>query len=117
MLSDEQEAMDPPTTPPTITLQVAQSTPIKGGIATIEPFTTTHKFRIESCAALADEMSKYLVGPMPARQFLDDFLPTEEIPDYHVSMFDPGCYDSTVNAENERLAYDPFVSVPLTLLT
>jgi hypothetical protein len=104
----DKEAMAP-NTPPNVTLQVPQSTPIKGFTATTEPFTTTQKFRIESCAAMADEMTKFILGPMPAQRFLDAFLPTEDIPGYHPFEFHPGCYDTTVYAQSEKDAYDPFV--------
>jgi hypothetical protein len=59
---------------------------------------------------MAHEMKKYIVGPMPAEQFLDDFLPTKHIPDYQRREFHAGCYDDTVNARKELNAYEPFVS-------
>jgi hypothetical protein len=59
---------------------------------------------------MADEMKKYIVGPMPAKLFLDDFLPTKDIPGYQRREFHPGCYDDAVNAEYEPYAYEPFVS-------
>ncbi|KAN0120535.1 hypothetical protein V8E52_004362 [Russula decolorans] len=97
-----------PTTPPNATLQLPQSTPIRINTSTTLPFTTTQKYRIESCSAMADEMKKYIVGPMPAKLFLDDFLPTKDIPGYQRREFHPGCYDDAVNAEYEPYAYEPF---------
>lgn len=55
-------------------------------------------------------MKKYIVGPMPARLFLDDFFPSDKISDYRKAKFVVGCYDSTVNAETQHKAYEPFVS-------
>jgi hypothetical protein len=99
-----------PTTPPGATLQLPQTTPIRADGATTLPFTTTEKFRIESRTAMAYEMKKFIIGPMPAEQFLDDFLPTKDIPDYHRTRFHAGCYNGTVNAPYEPLSYEPFVS-------
>lgn len=100
-----------PVTPPNPTLQLPHSTPIKIDTSTTLPFTTTQKYRIESCTAMANEMKKYIVGPMPADLFLDKFLPTNDIPGYRRREFNPGCYDKTVNAQYEPLAYEPFVSL------
>jgi ABC-type glycerol-3-phosphate transport system substrate-binding protein len=41
------------------------------------PFTTNQKYQIKSYTTLAAEMQKYLVGPMPAQEFLDEFFPTQ----------------------------------------
>lgn len=56
---------------------------------------------------MAHEMKKYIVGPMPAKQFLDDFFPTRlrQRVDYK-----SGCYDKTLKAAKEIDAYEPFVS-------
>jgi hypothetical protein len=60
---------------------------------------------------MAEEMKKYIVGPMPVEQFLDDFFPTKDIPRYDTrKRFRPGCYDSTVKAASESESYEPFVS-------
>jgi hypothetical protein len=62
---------------------------------------------------MAAEVQKYLVGPMPAQQFLDDFFPVNELPGSlsRLPQFKPGRYDRTVNAQSEKKAYDPFVSL------
>jgi len=60
---------------------------------------------------MGEEIKKYIVGPMPAQQFLDDFLPVEHIPGLDsVSSFSPHCYDKTIAAETEPKSYKPFVS-------
>ncbi|KAH9030573.1 hypothetical protein EDB83DRAFT_1848361 [Lactarius deliciosus] len=78
--------------------------------STTLPFTTTQKYRVESYTAMADEMAKYLVGPMPAQQFLDDFFPTSDLPGLEsVPSFSSGCYHAAVMAKKEASAYGPFV--------
>src|ERR1700678_864878 len=93
------------------TLVVPQSTPIKADTSTTLPFTTNQKYRVESCTAMAEEMRRYLVGPMPAEQFLDEFFPIEKLRSLHrVPQFKPGCYSETVEVTNKTQAYTPFVS-------
>lgn len=102
-------------TPPNTTLPLPQSTPIKINSSTTLPFTTYNKYRIESCTVMAEEMTKYLVGPMPPQQFLDDFFPTKEIPNLSkVTQFKPGRYTSMLKAKSEVKAYNPFVSFNLS---
>jgi len=59
---------------------------------------------------MAAEMEKYLVGPMPVQQFLDDFFPIKELPHISNNQFKTGHYDATVIAPSEVMAYGPFVS-------
>ncbi len=99
-----------PTTPPCTTLQLPQSTPIKISSSTILPFTTTQKYRLDTWDAIATEMTKSIVGPMPPKQFLDEFLPIPTDGIDVVRDYRPGCYDDTVNAKKEVLAYPGFVS-------
>lgn len=68
-------------------------------------------FRVESQTAMGKEMSNYLVGPMPPKLFLDKFFPIDDLPGIKtVPSFETGCYNRTVAASLEVLAYDPFVS-------
>jgi hypothetical protein len=101
----------PPPTAPGPALLV-QSTPIKTGISSTAPFTTNQKFRIESRTAMGKEMKKFLVGPMPADKFLDDFFPVSGLlPGFDtVPHFKNNNYYSTLAAERETEAYAPFVS-------
>lgn len=100
-----------PTTPPRTNLPLPQSTPIKIGTSTTCPFTTNQKYRVESCTAMGEEMVKYLVGPMPAQQFLDEFFPVSKLPGLDtVPCFTQGCYDNTVKSIKEKDSYKPFVS-------
>jgi hypothetical protein len=60
---------------------------------------------------MAHEMKRYIVGPMPAQRFLDEFFPTHQISRYRQRVaFKSGCYDDTVKVESEIEAYEPFVS-------
>jgi hypothetical protein len=100
-----------PITPPNAPLQLSESTPIKVNCSTMLPFTTTAKYCYESYTMMADEIKKYIVGPMPMDQFLKEFLPKEDISDYSTRReFHAGCYDDTMQASTELQAYDPFVS-------
>lgn len=99
------------TTPPNTTLPLPQSTPIKVDNSTVLPFTTHDKYRIETCTAMAAEIKKYLVGPMPIQQFLDSFFPISQLPSLDdLPSFLPGHYDKVLKAKLECDAYDPFVS-------
>jgi hypothetical protein len=100
-----------PATPSRAASLYPQSTPIKIESSTTCPFTTNQKYRIESRNAMGEEIKKYLVGPMPAQQFLDDFFPISKLPDLAtIPQFVPKCYDRTIKAKKEKNAYKPFVS-------
>ena len=100
-----------PNTPPKHDKPFPHSTPVKATIVTTFPFTTNQKYRVESRNAMASEVKKYIVGPMPPGEFLDAFFPLSELGGLdRVSSFTPGCYDKTVEAETETSAYAPFVS-------
>ena len=61
---------------------------------------------------MGEEMAKYLVGPMPIQQFLDEFFPISKLPELDkVPLFSSGCYDDTVCAERETGSYNHFVSL------
>ena len=100
-----------PTTPPATTAPLTQSTPVKIGTATTFPFTTNQKFRSESYTKMGEEMKKYLIGPMPAQEFLDDFFPVNELPGLgSIPLFEPDCYKDAATAKRETAAYSHFVS-------
>ncbi|KAG2063318.1 hypothetical protein BDR04DRAFT_1038319 [Suillus decipiens] len=60
------------------------------------------------------EMKDKIVGPMPAEEFLEEFLPFSEIPDYDVSSFTSaftsGMFNDTLSAAGEQNAYRPFIN-------
>jgi hypothetical protein len=102
------------TTPPNTTWPLPQSTPIKADSSTVLPFTTHNKYRIETCTAMAAEIKKYLVGPMPVQEFLHSFFPIE---DHNLAQnFERGHYDDVVNVKLENHAYNPFVSLKSQLM-
>jgi hypothetical protein len=99
-----------PTTPPCTNPPLPQSTPVKIETSTTCPFTTNQKYRVESCTAMGEEMAKYLVGPMPPQQFLDEFFPVSKLPGLDsVPLVTPGCYCDTVETEREEASYKHFV--------
>jgi hypothetical protein len=103
--------LDPATPPQGIPLPLPDVTPIKVGIATTFPFTTNQKYCIDSCTVMAAEIKGYLLSPMPADQFLNDFFSTGDLPGLdEVPISNPGCYKTTVDAGKEMSTYDPFVS-------
>jgi hypothetical protein len=104
--------MDAPTTPPGTNPPLPQSTPVKIESSTTLPFTTNQKYRIESCTTMGEEIKKYLVGPMPAQEFLDTFFPASKLPGLnHIPVFTLGCYRRTVKAKKETCSYKHFVSL------
>jgi len=64
--------------------------------------------------AMASEVKKYLVRPMPPEEFLNTFFPLSKLEGLHrdsrFTSFTPGCYDKTVASQAEKSAYNPFVS-------
>jgi len=105
--------MATPTTPlcNALSLTLPQSTPVKTGTSSLLPFTMTQKYCVESHTALAKEVKKHLVGPMPPKEFLETFFPLDKISqETEAEVFKVGCYKDTMQAIKERLAYGPFVS-------
>lgn len=104
----------PPVAPPSIV-----DTPIKLGSSTMLPYTTHTRYRVDTLNAMGYEMKDYVISPMPAKEFLQEFLPTSQIPHYDASSFTSaftaGTFSSTVSAIDEQRAYKPFVSVPASV--
>ena len=100
-----------PATPPLHVMPLPHSTPIRADSSTMFPFMTTQKYCMESYTTIAREMRKYILGPMPPQQFLDNFFPLSGIADLSdVPHFSTGCYSQTLLAKNELQMYNPFVS-------
>jgi hypothetical protein len=60
---------------------------------------------------MAKEMKNFIVGPMPPQAFLDAFFPANKLPHLGtVSSFEGNLYNTTVGAQFEVQAYNPFVS-------
>lgn len=51
-----------------------------------------------------------LFGPMPVGKFLQEFLPTSQIPDDDPSAFAAGAFSFVICVRNEESAYTPFIS-------
>ncbi|KAG2094189.1 uncharacterized protein F5147DRAFT_585094 [Suillus discolor] len=63
---------------------------------------------------MGKEMKGYFVGPMPVGEFLQEFLPTSQIPDYDPSSFNfvAGTFSDMISVKNEEHTYKPFMSTP-----
>ncbi|KAG1878998.1 hypothetical protein F4604DRAFT_1923685 [Suillus subluteus] len=96
-------------------------TPFKYHTSTMLPFTTHTRYRVETLNAMGYEMKDHIVGPMPVEDFLQEFLPTSQIPNYDASSFTsgfaPGLFNSTLSAVDEQHAYQPFASVSTSINT
>jgi hypothetical protein len=100
-----------PTTPTCAALPLPESTLIKLESSTTCPFTTNQKYWVELCIAMGQEIKKYLVRPMPAQEFLDDFFLIGELPRLDpVPQFVTNCYCQTIKCKKEMKVYAPFVS-------
>jgi hypothetical protein len=68
--------------------------------------TTNACYRIPTINAMGKEMQGFLVGPMDAEDFLQEFLPVTKIPD---NTFTSGAFNSTISSREEAQAYELFV--------
>ncbi|KAF8622964.1 hypothetical protein AX15_006607 [Amanita polypyramis BW_CC] len=68
-----------PTTPPNTNV-VPEGTPLTGKQASSLPFTSTHIMRDERVTAMRYEITGRVVGPVPAQEFLDHYLPSASVP-------------------------------------
>ncbi|KAG2137104.1 uncharacterized protein EDB93DRAFT_1253720 [Suillus bovinus] len=81
-------------------------TPVKRGCSTMLTHTTNARHRIPTINAMGKEMQGFLVGPMDAEDFLQEFLPVTKIPD---NTFTSGAFDTTISAKDKVQAYEPFL--------
>ena len=102
-----------PTTPEIVaaTLSDIHSTPTVHKQATTVSYSTGHVIRDETLIALGNEMVGYIVGPMPAREFLE-FLPRNprKAPSFRKKPF-----VNLASHKCEPAMYDPFVRMILFL--
>lgn len=95
------------------------STPIKTNSRTLYRFGDRPRGIEEQYQTLAEEMSPYFVGPMPASAFLSKFLPLsklslpEVVPSYKQGMFKEVVSKRATKAESAM--YEPFVCPRTTL--
>lgn len=114
--SSDLDSQFPHETPPpaaprdTESVSTILSTPIKHGTSTLNKFTTNQKYRVREMSAMGDEMKKFFVGPMPAREFLNTFFPVEQLNNSaRAGQFYRGCFVDSISVEMEPEAYNPFV--------
>jgi hypothetical protein len=59
---------------------------------------------------MGKEMKDYIVGPMPATDFLNEFFPKTSLQTTSkAKTFRQGCFDEVVSCTSEVEAYEPFV--------
>jgi hypothetical protein len=110
--SSSSDAMTIPrdATPPPGPKQAAPpSTPIKRGPTSFLPFSTLTLHRHSTLHIMGREMKKFMIGPMPAACFLDEFLPTSKLPRHEQFAFPPKSFQDTVASKSELDAYASFV--------
>src|ERR1700728_163961 len=91
-----------------------QSTPIKHGTSTLFKFTTNHRYRLKEMTDMGNEMKDYIVGPMPAAEFLDEFFPLNSLrTSSRAQAYQPGCFQPVISSEKESDVYEPFVRLYL----
>ncbi len=68
------------------------------------------KFCIQARTMMATEIKSFLLGPMPAQFFLDEFFPIASCLGLsNIPKFTRGRFESVLSCKTEPLAYDPFV--------
>jgi len=95
------------------TLPPQLSTPIKKDRLMERLFSTYTRYCHPTVHNISHNMKSFVVGPMPVRDFLDDFIPLSCIPDYASTAHQfQVChsFDAVVDAMNELGMYRPFVS-------
>ena len=55
-------------------------------------------------------MMEYILGPMPAQAFLDEFFLLNGLSNLKGATHKQNCYIGVVRVKKEKEAYDPFVS-------
>jgi hypothetical protein len=81
-------------------------TPIKHGTSTLFRFTTDHKYQLKEMSDMGKEMKDYIVGPMPATDFLNEFFPKTLLQTTcKAKTFRQGCFDEVVSCASEVEAY------------
>lgn len=88
------------------------STPVHTRSSTTDKYDRRYKDRPDNLSRLADEMSPYLVGPIPVGGFLRTFLPEDgsSTPTFKKGMFKELISLIESATEPEKKLYDPFVS-------
>lgn len=91
-------------------MSIPQSNAFSTGGSPLKANTEQHKLRVSSAQEvqlnLARAMKGLWVGPMPVREFLDDFLPPAPTPLPKVS---PQLFNAILKTKIEKEMYKPFV--------
>ena len=59
---------------------------------------------------MGKEMKDYIIGPMPATDFLKEFFPKTSLKTAcKAKIFRQGCFNKVVSCTSEVEAYEPFV--------
>ena len=98
-----------PTTPENATIDLpTDSTPTVHKRSTAIPYSSTHIHHDDTLKALGDETVGYVVGPMPANEFLE-LLPcnTEKLPSFDKKK--KLLFAKLAEQTTEFQMYDPFV--------
>ena len=90
----------------------AHSTPTVHKQSTAVPYTSGQMMCDENLIAIGAEIASYIVGPMPAKDFLK-LLPrnSRELP-----LFDKKPFVKLADLPTEIKMYDPFVRIPFSFL-
>lgn len=102
-----------PTTPENAPIDLpTDSTPTVHKRSTAIPFTSGHVMRDETLITLGNEIVGYVVGPMPAKEFLE-LLPrnTEKLPSFNKKK---KLFANLAEQTTELQMYNPFVRIPFS---
>ena len=87
------------------------STPTVHKQSSAVPYTSGHITRDETLLALGNEMVGYVVGPMPAHDFLKLLPCNSQLP-----SFDKKPFAKLAGLKSETKMYNPFVRIPFSFL-
>lgn len=96
-----------PKTPPHTTTQIQPPTPTVPSNAASQPYTSTHVFRTEAIKTMYQEITGKVLGPMPLKDFLNEFVPAAQGP---APVPNPEALEKLRVANTEYAMYEPFVS-------
>lgn len=102
-----------PTTPENAPVDLPlDSTPTVHKQSSAIPYTSGHVMRDETLIALGNEMVGYVVGPMPAKDFIKLLPRNSQKP----PSFDKKLFAKVAKQSTEPKMYDPFVRILFSLL-
>ena len=101
-----------PKTPPHTTTQLQPPTPTVPSNAASQPYTSNHINRGEGIQTMWQEITGKVLGPMPLKEFLNEFLPVARGRGARgrATAPDPKLLKQMGNSNSEPAMYDLFVS-------